>query len=300
MSTADIAEIKRFAVHDGDGIRTTVFFAGCPLRCLWCHNPETFTRTPRLMLYRHKCTGCGTCAALCACHSLGTDGHTVDRTACTGCGRCVRACPSEALSLSSRRMRTEEIAALLLRDREFYRNSDGGITLSGGECLCQADACVEILREMKKEGVNTAVDTCGFVPRTALDAVLPYTDTFLYDIKAMDGETHLRCTGRPNREITENLCYLLSRGARAEIRYPYVPGCNDGEAEAIARFLSALPPVVRVRVLPYHDYMRSKYAALDLPEHLPARLPTKEELAHAEQIFRAYGLPCGEDDGAKS
>ena len=183
-------------------------------------------------------------------------------------------------------MHAEELMPILLEDKAFYENSGGGITLSGGECLLQADFCAEVLRLAKEHGLNTAVDTCGFVSRAALDKVIPYTDVFLYDVKAIDEDVHLRCTGQSNRIILENLRYLDACGCKIEIRIPFVPDRNDGEIPAIADFLKSLKHIVRVRVLPYHSYASSKYAALGIENTLPARLPTEEELRAAEGYFR--------------
>lgn len=209
MTKGRIFDIKRFAVHDGSGIRTTVFLKGCPLKCLWCHNPEGISFRPQLAFYRHKCVGCGECAGVCptGAQTMSADGHAYDRERCTACGRCEPVCLGRALVLYGKEMTADELMPVLLEDKAFYDNSGGGITLSGGECLCQPDFCAELLRKAKENGLNTAVDTCGFVPRAAIDAVMPYTDMFLYDIKAMDETVHIRCTGHANQPILENLRY---------------------------------------------------------------------------------------------
>ena len=285
--TGTIFEIKRFAVHDGDGIRTTVFLKGCPLRCRWCHNPEGLISKPQLAYYQHKCIGCQECTAVCptGAHSFEKGVHTFNREKCIGCGQCTKACFSDALTLYGKETTVEELLPVLLEDREFFENSGGGVTLSGGECLVQADFCRELLRSLKKEGIHTAVDTCGFVSREALDKVIPYTDVFLYDLKAFDEDVHIRCTGFSNSIILENLKYLDSLGKAAEIRIPFVPGWNDDQAEKLAAFLSTLTNITGVRVLPYHNYVGSKYQALDLPNTLPEELPTKEALAQAKRIL---------------
>lgn len=289
---AFITDIKRFAVHDGDGIRTMVFFSGCPLRCLWCHNPENLERRTRLMFYLHKCRGCGKCAEICSCHDIKDREHAIHREACNLCGKCAEVCPAEALTLTGKERDNAVIVSELLRDREFYETSGGGITLSGGECLCQPQACLDILRAMRGQGISTAVDTCGFVPRETIERVFPYTDAFLYDIKAYDEEVHIRCTGQSNRLIFDNLRYILTRGGRVEIRFPYVPGYNSDQTEKIARFLASQPPVTRVRVLPYHNFAASKYDALGIRNTLPVTLPTEEELQQARATFLAYGICC--------
>ena len=263
--TATIFEIKRFAVHDGDGIRTTVFFKGCPLRCVWCHNPEGLTAVPQIAHYAHKCIGCGECKK---------EGFTPED------------CIGDAQILYGKEITVEELLPALLEDRDFYENSGGGVTLSGGECLMQADFCAVLLKELKKHGIHTAVDTCGFVAKNALDKVIPYTDVFLYDIKAYDEDIHIKCTGVSNKQILENLIYLDSIGKDIEIRIPYVPDYNDGQIEKIAYFLARLKSVKKIRVLPYHDYAGSKYEALNIPVTLPKRLPTDEEMKKAAETIK--------------
>lgn len=287
---ANITDIKRFAVHDGDGIRTTVFFKGCPLRCLWCHNPETLSGEKQFLFYAHKCIKCGRCAAVCRYHQIAGNTHSIDRERCTLCGKCVSVCPQNALAISGKWTDTEEIIHTLLEDRIFYEESGGGITLSGGECLLQSAACREILMHMKQEGIHTAVDTCGAVSRKCLEEVLAYTDLFLYDIKAYKEPVHIQCTGHSNKLILENLCYLDQTGKAIEIRIPYVPGYNSGEMEEIAAFLSTLSHIRSVRILPYHNYAASKYAALGMKNTLPPTLPTDSEMQQARDLFRKHRL----------
>jgi len=284
---ANIVDIKRFAVHDGPGIRTTLFFKGCPLHCLWCHNPESISPTPQLAYYSTKCVGCMSCVSVCpSCAHQDCKGeHLYDRTLCTACGACVAACPEQALTLFGWNATLDELLPLLLEDRAFYDTSGGGVTLSGGECLMQAEFCAELLARLKKHGIHTAVDTCGFVPRQSLDRVIPYTDLFLYDLKAAEEDVHIRCTGQSNRLILDNLNYLDRQGCKTEIRIPYVPGHNDDQMAGIHSIISGLKHVTQVRVLPYHNYAGSKYSALGMPNTLPARLPNEEELRQANQYF---------------
>lgn len=289
---ARIFEIKRFAVHDGSGIRTTVFFKGCPLSCVWCHNPEGISFGAQLAFYENKCIGCGECVKACpfAAHRISGGTHTYHADFCRHCGTCAAVCPAGALTLYGEEVTAEELLPRLTEDRDFYDNSGGGVTLSGGECLCQPDFCAELLRRLKSEGIHTAVDTCGAVPRHAIDAVLPYTDIFLYDIKAIDENVHKRCTGLSNRLILDNLQYLVSRDKDIEVRIPYVPGFNDGEVPEIADFLSGLPHITGVRLLPYHNYAGSKYKSLSMKNTLPQILPAKEELDAAKKCLQKKGL----------
>ena len=285
-----IFEIKRFAVHDGDGIRTTVFFKGCPLRCVWCHNPEGLYAKPQLAYYSHKCTMCGYCATACpnGAHLIDDSKHTFNHEKCIACGKCESECFNDALKLYGKEMTVDELLPHLLEDREFFENSGGGVTLSGGECLLQADFCQELLKQLKSYGINTAIDTCGYVSREAFDKVIPYTDTFLYDIKAIDEEVHIKCTGHSNKIILDNLKYIDSCNKNIEIRIPYVPMFNDGEMEKISEFLKDIKNVKKVRVLPYHNYAGSKYEALGIANNLPPKLPTDEEIILAQELFSRF------------
>ena len=276
---AKIFEIKRFAVHDGDGIRTTVFFKGCPLKCIWCHNPEGISAKSELAYYAHKCISCGECLSVCptCAHTIENGKHAFNREKCIACGKCVGACLGNALTLYGKETTVEELLPILLQDKEFYDNSGGGVTLSGGECLLYADFCAELLKKLKENGVHTAVDTCGFVSTSALDKVIPYTDIFLYDIKAFYEDTHIKATGHSNKQILENLLYLDNLNCKIEIRIPYVPEYNGKEIDLIGAFLSKLKNVTRIRVLPCHNYAGSKYLSLDMNNTLPSHLPTQED-----------------------
>lgn len=291
---ANITDIKRFAVHDGDGIRTTVFFKGCPLKCVWCHNPETISGKKQLAFYEHKCTLCGKCANVCKNHKIIKGKHILDRSECTQCNKCADVCPSEALIIYGKETSCDAICNTLLQDKDFYEISGGGITLSGGECLTQPDACREILNTMKKNGINTAVDTCGMVPWENIEKVIDFTDTFLYDIKAIDETVHKNCTGASNKLILDNLKRIDYYGKKIEIRFPYVPRYNDKEAKNIASFVKDIKNLVRVRVLPYHNFAASKYDALNIKNTLPAVLPTNEEIKQTRETFRNNGIECPE------
>ena len=267
---AKIFEIKRFAVHDGDGIRTTVFFKGCPLKCVWCHNPEGISNKTEQAFYSHKCIGCGECK---------NDNFTVDD------------CLGQARTLYGKDVTLEEILPKLLEDKAFYENSGGGVTLSGGECLMQADFCAELLKRLKDNGINTAVDTCGFVSKSAIEKVAAYTDVFLYDLKAFDEDVHIKCTGQSNNLIYENIKYIDSIGKTIEIRIPYVPEYNSDQIEKIAKFISTLKNVSKIRVLAYHNYAGSKYASLNMENTLPKIVPNEQEMKAARQtVERISGI----------
>ena len=283
-----IFEIKRFAVHDGDGIRTTVFFKGCPLKCVWCHNPEGIDFSPQLAYYENKCIGCGECVSVCptGAHSM-NPGHFFERKKCLACGKCVDVCLGNALTFYGKEMTVEELIPILLKDKDFYDNSGGGVTLSGGECLMHVDFCADLLKQLKEHNIHTAVDTCGMVSKQNFDKVIPYTDIFLYDIKAIDEDVHIMCTGHSNKLILENIRYLDSLGKDIEVRIPYVPEYNDNQMQKIADFLTTIKNLKLVRVLPYHNYARSKYSALGMKDTLPQKLPG-DDIKKAEEIFEKF------------
>ena len=288
-----IFEIKHFAVHDGPGIRTTVFFKGCPLRCVWCHNPEGLRAEKQLSYLSHMCQHCGRCAQVCpnGAHTLTAEHqHQFDRAKCTQCGACVDTCLGKALLLYGRDVCVDDLMPELLEDQCFYESSGGGVTLSGGECLIQAEFCAELLKRLKEQGIHTAVDTCGFVPRQNIKKVLPYTDIFLYDVKAWDTKVHQACTGFTNECILGNLMWLNDCGKPIEIRIPYVPQYNKAEMVHITALLSGMSCITRVKVLPYHNYAGSKYKSLGMEDTLPSVLPTDEEIECIKQIFRSKGL----------
>ncbi len=288
-----VFEIKRFAVHDGDGIRTTVFLKGCPLACVWCHNSEGIRSEPQLAYYEAKCVSCGACVGVCPteAHSLCEGKHIYQREKCVGCGRCEAVCLGGALKHYGKEMTVAQLLPILLEDKDFYDTSGGGVTLSGGECLMQAEYCAALLREIKERGIHTAVDTCGFVSQKAIDRVLPYTDVFLYDMKAFDEDVHIRCTGHSNKVILAHLKYIDARGGKIEIRIPYVPGYNDDQIGKISVFLKQLQNVIAVRVLPYHNYAGSKYEALDMKNALPERKEDME-IETAKHIVGEHGIRC--------
>lgn len=279
MNKAIISDVKRFAVHDGDGIRTTVFFKGCPLKCVWCHNPEGISFERQVAYYQKKCINCGECINTCPrnAHKMHEGNHFFERDLCIGCGKCVDKCLGSALILYGREVTVDELLPLLLEDKDFYETSGGGVTLSGGECLCQSEFCVELLKRLKENGINTAVDTCGYVSKEIIDKIIPFTDVFLYDIKAIDEDVHIKCTGQSNNRILENLKYIVSLDKAVEIRIPYVPKFNDTQIEKIAQFLKELGNVKKIKLLPYHNYAGSKYEALGMVNTLPSKMPEENE-----------------------
>jgi pyruvate formate lyase activating enzyme len=293
--TGLIFQIQRFSLDDGPGIRTTVFLKGCTLRCAWCHNPESIHPNAELSFQPQLCIRCGACVTFCphSAHVCNEQERYLDRAACDGCMKCATVCPTGALSVFGQEMTAEEVVGLLLRDRPFYLRSGGGVTFSGGEPLRQGDFLLEMLKLCWENKLHTAVDTAGSVPYEAFLSVLPYTDLFLYDIKAVGPELHRRFTGAGNARIQENLKRLADHGARVWVRVPYIPGFNDSEEEiaAIAAFLRNIPAVEKVELLPYHTYGEAKYDYLGIRrEGAERRAPGRAELLHILEAYQAGGL----------
>ena len=290
--TGRISGIKRAAVHDGAGLRTTVFCKGCPLRCVWCHNPESLAFKPEIGFYAEKCVSCGTCAGICPAGVIRMENGIplTDRTRCTGCSLCAGACPADARISYGTAVTVEELTRKLLQDKPFFDTSGGGVTISGGECLAQPDFTVALAERLADDSVSVDIDTCGAVPRAILERVMPFTDVFLYDVKAIDPSVHKQCTGADNALILDNLAYLLETGSRVEIRYPFVPGLNGGEADAIGAWLAAHRFGGKIKVLGYHALADGKYAALGLSNTLPAVRVTAEDVDEAVHALTRYGL----------
>ncbi len=287
-----IFDIKRYAVHDGPGIRTTVFFKGCPLRCSWCHNPEGITPFPEIMVFAGHCLkGCRDCVAVCPRKALGKHGAAValDRARCDGCGACARACPSEALQVTGRSVSVAEVMEELAKDIPFYRQSGGGATFSGGEPMLQSRFLGELLEQCRKQGIHAAVDTSGCAPFAEYAKVLPLADLVLYDMKLMDDERHRRFTGVSNRLILDNLVRISRSGRPLSVRIPIVPGVNDTDRdlEQTADFCAGLPQRHPVHLLPYHRGYAGKAERLGL-----AMVPSSGTASErTETAFRADTQP---------
>ena len=278
----NIFDIQRFSVHDGPGIRTTVFLKGCPLRCLWCHNPESHKAGVNLAYYSNKCSLCGACASVCpnGCHEI-TDGkHVFSRHGCVSCGKCVEACAFGALELYGMRKSAEEVFSEVIRDKSFYENSGGGMTVSGGEPLMQPDFLVELLKKAKSENVHTCIETSGFAEEETVRRVAEYTDIFLFDIKATDDGRHLALTGVPFTKIKENLFLLDSLGKSIVLRCPLIPEVNTDTAhiENIAKIAVSLENLLEVNVMAYHTLGNGKYDALGMENKMSGKdAMTKDE-----------------------
>ncbi len=291
-----VFDIQRFSIHDGPGIRTTVFLQGCNLRCFWCHNPESQPLGPQIQFFPDKCVGCANCVRACAHNAqllLGGQRLYV-RDFCQACGRCVQECFAGALVTKARSMTVEQVLAEVERDRDYYAPSKGGVTFSGGEPLLQPDFLRALLRACKSRGLHTAVDTAANVPWESLEMVLPYTNIFLVDVKAHDEELHRRGTGVSNRLILDNLARLVQGRAEVWVRIPIIPGYNDDPAElaAIADLLHGLKGLWRIELLPFHHLGAGKYESLGL-EYACAGLsiPSPDFMQDAAQSFADRGLP---------
>lgn len=267
-----ILNIQRFCTKDGPGIRTTVFFKGCPLRCLWCHNPESQSAKRELMYNAEKCVHCFRCISICpnGCHTQNAGRHVFDRTVCTACGACLSPV-CEALEMAGIEIDTEEILEEVLKDRLYYENSGGGITLSGGEPLVHTEEALALLMRAKELGLHTCVETCGFVPRELLQKTMPFIDLYLFDLKETDAQKHLAYTGVDNRLISENLRYLDAQGKHTVLRCPIIPTYNDREdhLEGIARVANGMKNVLEIVIEPYHTLGVGKYERLDKAYALP-------------------------------
>ncbi len=267
-STALVFDVQKFSLHDGPGIRTTVFFKGCPLSCLWCHNPESRGKQAFVHYEPERCLACGECVVACpeGALTLSPDGVVTDQNACRMCGVCAETCPAEARRLVGHDMGVDELLAQLERDRPYYEESGGGVTFSGGEPLLQWRFLLEILTACGARGLHRAVDTTGFAAPGVLRRVARETDLFLFDLKVMDPEVHRRVTGVPLQPIVDNLALLLSLGARVRIRIPLIPGVTSDESiDRTAALLETLPPVDGVSLLPYHKSARDKHRKFGFP-----------------------------------
>lgn len=272
--TGTIFDIQRFSIYDGPGIRTNVFFKGCNLRCRWCHNPESQKAVNELMFFPSLCIGCGECAKFCP------KAFTDD---CTHCGKCASVCRHGAKRAAGRNVDSDEVIALVERDMPFYKTSGGGVTLSGGEPLLQADFAAEILAGCKARGINTALETAANVPWESFGKVLPYLDYVLCDIKCMDSELHRQLTGVPNGQILENAERLKRTGVSLLFRLPVIPTLNDGEVAAVREFAGD----TALELLAYHNTAHEKYRAVSLPFRTDGIEPPTEE--YMRSLADRYG-----------
>ncbi len=294
-STGITFNIKKFSIHDGPGIRTTVFFKGCPLNCLWCHNPESQSPQPEIHYFEKRCIQCGDCAKACPNHAISfINGiRAWDSDLCQLCGTCAEACPTEAIQLIGEKSDIDKIMEEVEKDIIYYDQSGGGVTFSGGEPLQQVDFLRALLKRCKDYEIHTAVDTSGFAPWTRFEKILPYTDLFLYDLKLMDDEKHRQFTGVSNQVILQNLRKLDGTQAQIRVRIPIIPSINADEENLrnTALFLSTLENIQKVDLLPYHNIASDKYQRMGHKYALKdVKTPSAKEMQTLATIFEEKGF----------
>lgn len=305
-----VFDIQRYTLHDGPGIRTGVFLQGCPLRCLWCHSPESFSKSGELAWLQVLCVGvemCGQCLKVCKTGALSRADVKyskltkknirlvrIDRKLCVKCGECAKVCSSKALYLTARIMSVSEVVAAIMKDERYYRRTNGGVTVSGGEPMLQNDFTGGILRECRNMGLHTALDTSGFAEWEKYEKVMKFVDLFLFDLKHMDSDASLESTGVRNELILENLKKLADQGASIQIRIPVIPGYNDSKKnlEETADLCRSLRPSVKlVQLLPYHRLGIAKYERIGKSYALSSvESPPKTLMGQYKKMFESFGL----------
>ena len=293
-----IFDIRSYAIHDGPGVRTSVLFKGCPLSCVWCCNPESQAACPELAWISERCLGCDLCLSACPKKALKTDpdgGKVPVQALCTHCGACAERCPGEALSLIGRWRTAQEVLEEVMKDALCFEASGGGLTLSGGEPMAQAEFAAELLHRYKREerGLHTAMETCGVAEWVEFQRLADDVDLFLYDLKHMDPAEHLRLTGQSNQLILANAAALARMGSALVFRFPLVPGVNDSETNliAMADFIRSLPGVNRIDILPYHRLGEPKYRRLDRTYALTGRpSPGAASVDRTKALLEQFGL----------
>lgn len=294
--TARLFHIQKFSLHDGPGIRTVVFFKGCPLRCLWCSNPESQSKQIQILYNKQNCIHCGRCAAGCPFDaiSIETQSVRIDHKNCTACLRCIKGCPQRALTSEGKDYTIDEIIKICLQDRDFYEESGGGVTLSGGEALLNPQPAIELLRQLKQQGVHTAIETTGYVSSSAFEQTLPFLDLLLFDVKHYDRKRHFEGTGVYPDRIFQNLNTALSSKKHLIVRIPVIPDFNDhlNDAKGFLKLFLKYG-VTNVNLLPFHQFGEKKYEMLCIPytmQSSPAL--TEENLKEYQSIFINGGINC--------
>lgn len=298
-----IFEIQKMSTEDGPGIRTTVFFKQCPLRCVWCHNPESLLKKPTIMWYETKCIGCRSCLDVCPEDALCLDqqGMHINRKKCNACGKCVEECPATAMRQLGKWWTLNDLMDTILKDRAYYVKSNGGVTASGGEAAMQTEFVREFLKRCKQNGIHTALDICGVLPRSRYEQLLPYVDLYLYDIKEIDPDRHKNFTGMSNEHLLDNLKWLVKAGPKANpkakiwIRTPIIPGYTDTREniEAIGDFIvnDLNNEIQRWDLLAFNNLAQDKYIRMDLDWELEGQpLMTKKEMENIHDIAAATGV----------
>lgn len=291
-----IFKISRYSIHDGPGIRTTVFFKGCPGRCLWCCNPESQNFEREICWNETLCVSCGRCSSVCssmAVRYFGEKMSGVDRDICSLCGRCADICPRGAIEICGRSVTADELFKETSKDSPFWRRSGGGVTLSGGEVLSQPSFVKEFLKICREKFVHSAIETCLFADHETLKSIAELADHIIFDLKAVDPRLHMKLTALDNKNILENAVFLLRSDASVLVRLPLIPGLNDGESDlaALGEFLEFHRPGVSIEILPYHGMGAGRYAALGREYSLvDTKPPSRAEMDRASKIIGRYSV----------
>ncbi len=291
--TGIVFNIQKFCIHDGDGIRTCVFLKGCPLRCIWCHNPESYEKSPALSFDKNKCSSCGRCLAVCSARALENGMLSIDREKCVLCGRCIDICLNDANEIIGKEMSAADVMAEVIKDRMFYDTSGGGLTVTGGEPSYQAEFTLEILALAKDAGISCAIETCGAGSREFYQKAADLGAAFLYDIKCIDPARHKKLTGADNAHIMSNLKYLMERHADIIIRLPMIPGCNDGDDDIslLAAFLNENSGRYRyAEIMPYHALGIKKAENTGQSADYVHLNADDEQISRWRSLFSSYGV----------
>ena len=292
METGIVFNIQKFCIHDGDGIRTCVFLKGCPLRCIWCHNPESFDREPVLSFNKQKCSSCGRCLTECSARAVKNGCLEIDRKNCSMCSKCLEICLNDVNEIIGKKMTVQEVLDEVLKDKMFYNTSGGGLTVSGGEPSYQPDFTLELLRLSKDAGISLAIETCGIGPREFYEKTADLGTTFLFDIKCIDPVRHKELTCADNAHIMANLKYLMDRDADIIIRLPLVPDCNDsdGDIAKLSAFLNENKGRYRyAEIMPYHTLGIGKSEKLGTASSYIHDSATDEEISRWTSLFNSHG-----------
>lgn len=288
-----IFEVQRWSLHDGDGIRSTIFMKGCPLRCKWCHNPESWQIKPEILFFSEKCTGCGKCSQICPTGAASQSGDkaSFDRPKCTMCLECLSSCQGKALKLYGNKTTAGELFRKIKRDSVFYRESGGGVTLSGGEPTMQPKLLDAIVRLCSSAGIDTAIETSAYFEWDKLKDTIELIDFVFVDLKHMDNQVHKELTGAPNCGILKNIVKLSDMKKKPVIRIPLIEGVNDGDnLRSTLDFISKNVDAAGVELLPYHSFGESKYPALGLEYSCPFKPPSAKALQAGRELIKSFGL----------
>ena len=293
METGIVFNIQKFCIHDGDGIRTCVFLKGCPLRCIWCHNPESLDKSPSLSFNKQKCSSCGKCPAVCSARIIESGTLKIDRKKCVKCGKCVKICLNDANEIIGKKMTTKEVFDEVIKDKMFYDTSGGGLTISGGEPSYQPDFTLELLRLSKDAGISLAIETCGIGSREFYEKVADLGATFLFDIKCINPVRHKKLTGADNSHIMANLKYLMDRDADIIIRLPLIPDCNDSDEDIakLSEFLNWNKGRYRyAEIMPYHTLGIGKSEKLGTTATYIHDSANDDEISRWTSLFNSYDI----------